>query len=107
MKIIAIGVLGFDYELTWAYIFKSQLLMLSELNRKMLTVSEVREFYNNAATENPIPYAKISFEQWLHYLKTKTLVIHHPSEMFEITVRGRDFLKYLVHCGHSANERAY
>lgn len=107
LKLGAIGVLRFSYEVIWAYIFKSQHLMLSELNRGTLPISEVKSFYDKAALEHPSVYATLSFDQWLIYLFTNKLVLRHPSDMFEITIRGRDFLKYLVHYGYTPNQRNY
>ena len=34
-------------------------------------------------------------------------VIRHPSDMIEITVAGKDFLKYLLHRGREADQRKF
>jgi hypothetical protein len=103
--LIVTGLPAFVYDLTWSGIFRSQILLLQELNRRALALAEARTFYDKAATENPIVYANYPFERWLNFMKANILVLQHPAGIVEITVRGRDFLKYLVHCGRSADDR--
>jgi len=106
VRLIAVGLVQFSYDMTWANLFKSQLLMLLELNRKgFMPVSEAKTYYDSAASETPIIYENYSFEQWLGFLNGK--LIRHPSEMLEITVQGKDFLKYLVHWGRYADSRRF
>jgi hypothetical protein len=105
VKLIATGLPSFIYEIAWAYIYKSQLLLLQELNRRVLLLPQVKIHYDKAVSDNPAYYAHYSFEQWLDFMKSHVLLIQHPNEMVEITVRGRDFLKYLVHWGRSADDR--
>src|SRR5712692_10470988 len=95
VKLIAIGVISYVYDMAWAYIFRSQLLLLMELNRKILLLAEVRTHYDKAASDTPTVYANYSFGQWMDFLKSHLLLLQHPNGMVEITVRGRDFLKYL------------
>jgi len=106
-KLIGIGLVAYHHEITWAYIFKSQILMLAELNRKagIMPLTEARAFYDNAKITYPQVYSNYSFNEWLAFIKSQQLLIHHPSDMLEITVRGKDFLKYLTHWGRSADER--
>lgn len=105
VKLIAVGTLNYIYDLIWAYIYRSQILLLLELNRRMLSIAEVKAYYDKAASDNPTAYEKYSFDQWLSFLKSQILLIHHPSDMLEITVRGKDFLKYLVHWGRYADDK--
>jgi hypothetical protein len=60
-------------------------------------------YYDKAAVDYPNLYPKYSFEQWLNYLMSEQLLIRHPSDMLEITHKGRDFLKYLAHWGRDIN----
>jgi hypothetical protein len=109
-KFIGMGYWGYLHELTWAYIFRSQILALTELNARggMTPLSAQRTYYTKAKAEYPEYYAKYSFEQWLSFMqKTHNLLFQHPSDMIEITVRGRDFLKFLTHWGWSAEARKY
>ncbi len=107
VKLIAVGLPSFTYEVTWAYIFRSQILALMEINRRLLPIAEVKAFYDKAAVEYPDYYATYSFEQWMEFMKSHTLIIWHPSGMVEITVQGRDFLKFLTHHGRYPDDRKF
>jgi hypothetical protein len=101
-RFIGVGLPTFMYEIAWASMFKSQFLALSELNRQiLLPSSEVKKFYDNAVSVCPKVYLEYPFEKWLAYLIFHQLVIKHPSEMVELTHKGRDFLKYLAHHGYN------
>jgi len=107
VRLIAVGSLAYIYDQAWAYIFKSQLLLLHELNRRLLLpLAGAKTFYDKAAIDFPDRYANYPFDRWLEFVTTHGLAIRHPSEMVEITVRGRDFLKYLVHWGFSVDDKS-
>jgi hypothetical protein len=89
VKLIATGLPAFTYEITWAYIFRSQILALMEINRRLVPIAEVKAFYDKAALESPERYATYSFDQWMEFMKSQVLVIWNPSGMLEITVRGQ------------------
>jgi len=78
-----------------------------EINRRLLPIAEVKAFYDKAALETPVVYANYSFEQWMEFMKSQVLIIWHPSGMVEITIRGRDFLKYLTHAAHYPDDRKF
>lgn len=107
VKLIAVGGLAYGYDLIWWTIYKSQLLALLDLNRNngLLPIAKIKSYYDQAALESPAWYANYSFDQWLSYLRENILIIRHPSEMIEITVRGKDFLKYLLHWARDVNQR--
>ena len=107
VRLLAIGAVGYTYDVVWAYIFKSQILLLMELNSRTLSPAEVKTFYDKAGSGYPDRYAKYSFEQWMEFLRSNLLIIHTPNGMVGITVRGKDFLKYLIHWGRSADQRAF
>lgn len=109
-KIIGIGLVGFTHDITWAYIFRSQILALMEVNRKagIMPIADAKPFYDKAVADFPNIYSGAaggSFDEWLSYLKGRDLIIHHPTDMLEITVRGKDFLKYLTHWGRYPDAR--
>jgi hypothetical protein len=104
LKFIGIGTFIAVYDIAWASIFKSQVLLLEELNRKSRSLDEARVFYTKAAQQNPPAYANYSFDQWLGFLRGEVFILQQGT-MIGITQRGKDFLKYLVHCGRSANDR--
>ena len=96
-RLIGIGLVRYSHDITWAYIFKSQLLLLAEMNAKVTTpLANAKHFYDHAAADSPQQYSHYPFEKWLQFLKKEQLIVHHASEMLEITHRGRDFLKYLA-----------
>jgi len=102
-RLIGVGMIAYFHDMTWAYIFKSQLVMLAELNRwVMISASDAKAFYDKAVMEYPKIYANYSFDQWLNFMKAEQLLIQHPSNMLEITHRGKDLLKYLAHWGRDA-----
>jgi hypothetical protein len=107
-KIIGIGMVSYVHDLTWAYIFKSQILMITELNRRngMMPLADAKSFYDEAAIACSKVYVNYSFDQWIKFVITQQLVLKHPSDMLEITMRGKDFLKYLTHWGRYADERS-
>lgn len=100
-RFVGVGVVAFLHEHTWYTIYKSQILTLQELNKTgYLPASAVRGFYDKAAAEYSSIYATYSFDQWLAYIKSEQLILQHPSDMFEITWKGKDYLKYMTHWGY-------
>jgi hypothetical protein len=101
-KFIGIGFWGYLHEITWAYIYRSQIAALTELNANggLLPIASIRAHFDKAAVEYPTTYAHYSFQQWMNFLETQQgLFVRHPSDMIEITLRGRDFLKFMTHWG--------
>lgn len=106
LDIIGIGLMAAVYDTIWYPMFRSQLLALQAVNSAgLLAIGKVQEFYETAAKEFPKNYATDTFERWLSYLVSNGLVLSHPSGMVEITVRGKDFLKYLTHWGREAKSK--
>lgn len=105
-KAMATGLMSYQYEITWMTIYRSQVLLLTELNQKgFLGLDKFKPYYEAAATEYPSQYANYTFQQWLSYLSCRKLILAHPNDIFEITVGGKDFLKYMVHHGHTAEQK--
>ncbi len=104
-RLIGVGLVACAHDQTWAYIFKSQLLMLMEMNGKngRLTPSEAKAYYGKAVRDYPQIYATYTFDQWVNFMKIHQLLLVHPTDMLEITHQGRDLLKYLAHWGRDAN----
>jgi len=107
VKLIAIGVIAYSYDIIWFTIYRSQLLALLELNRRggILPIATIRAYYDQAVSDFSSEYAGSSFDAWLSFLSTNVLLFKHPSDMIEITIRGKDFLKYLLHHGRDAEQR--
>jgi hypothetical protein len=107
LRIMGIGTVAWVHDITWSTVFKSQLLMLLEMNRRggLIPLADAKPYYDQAVIDFPQIYANYAFEQWIAYLKGETLIIHHASNMLEITVKGKDFLKYLTHWGRYPEAR--
>jgi hypothetical protein len=105
LRFYAVGALSYGYDTIWWTIFRSQILALEGLNKKVLRMEDLKDFYDSAAQQYSNQYAGYSFEQWKSYLMRNTLILDLPGESIGITVRGKDFLKYLVHWGRSASDR--
>jgi membrane-bound lytic murein transglycosylase len=101
-QFMASGLIAYTHDQTWWTIFQSQLFALDNLNRAILRLEDVKAYYDKAAQKYPIPYATYSFQQWFKYLLERMLVIEQPGNTVGITVRGKDFLKHMVHYGYSA-----
>jgi hypothetical protein len=63
-------------------------------------------FYTSAAQTFPALYANYSFDQWFGYLRSQGL-IREDGDAVSITIRGRDFLKFLIDEGRSAKQRNF
>lgn len=109
LKFISLGVLSYNYDTIWYVIYRSQLEALLDLNRNngLLPLARIRTHYDQAAAAFPNEYkqANVTLDLWLGFLLAHRLIIRHPSDMIEITVGGKDFLKYLTHWGREANQQ--
>jgi hypothetical protein len=108
LKILGLGTVAVIYDDIWWTIYRSQILALLELNQNSgsLPLAKFKKYYDDAKETYPAEYAKDPFHQWMLYLERNSLILVHPNEMIVITVRGKDFLKYLVHWGRSADTRS-
>lgn len=70
-RFIGVGLVSYLHDVTWAYIYKSQLLLLLELNRRLVPLAESKGFYDRAAIEFPQTYINYSFQQWLTFMRTQ------------------------------------
>ncbi|MGH9688296.1 MAG: hypothetical protein ACRD5K_14525 [Candidatus Acidiferrales bacterium] len=93
-------------EQIWSLIFRSQIRALEEVNKHPVKIDLLKHYYDAGLREDPKVYGdgKYSFVGWLAFLRRWILVVENGDSL-EISGRGREFLKYLVHTGRSANER--
>jgi hypothetical protein len=107
LELIGVGLLAALYDSIWWPMFRSQLLALTEVNRNsgILPLAKVKGFYDKASEEYEQEYAHDNFGRWFSYLTRNYLVLHHASDMIEISVRGKDFLKYLTHWGREPKDK--
>lgn len=107
-RFIGTGLTAFMYEQAWAHLFKSQFAFLRELNNQtVLPLSKAQDYYNQAVSACPnLSESQPNLDSWLGYLIYHQLMIRHPSDMIEITHKGRDFLKYIAHYGYNPDVKA-
>jgi hypothetical protein len=106
-KFIGIGFWAYTHEMTWPYIFRSQILALTELNARggIMPLASLKAHFDKAAADNPNTYAGYTFDQWRNFMLTHGLFLDRPGDAIEITLRGRDFLTYMAHWGWSADAK--
>ncbi len=92
------------FEYLWWQIFGSQLRLMQTLNSKALPLEDARRYYDEGAQNRPEFYKAYSFEQWLAFLREAIFIVESGSTV-QITIRGREFLKYLTHCGYDISEK--
>jgi len=107
-RFIGIGLVAYFHDETWYTIYGSQLQALSELNSKgIVALSTVKAHYDTAAIKFTALYPKYTFNEWLHYMEARMLIVKYPSNMIDITHFGKDFLKYLTHAGRNIGIKAF
>jgi len=106
-KFIGVGLVAYLHDVTWFTIFKSQFLMLLDINAKngFLSLTDAKVYYDRAVAEYPRIYSNYSFDDWLGFMRQQELLLRHASNMLEITFKGKDFLKYSTHWGRYPDAR--
>jgi hypothetical protein len=106
-RFIGVGYAAYHHDMTWAYVYKSQILMLTELNHRggLMPLTAAQPYYDKGKEEKPDIYATYPIDKWIEFMRGRQLLIRHPTDMLEITIGGRDFLKYLTHYGRTADQR--
>ncbi|MGC2695896.1 MAG: hypothetical protein WA738_08900 [Candidatus Angelobacter sp.] len=106
-KFIGIGFWAYAHETTWPYIFRSQILALTELNARggIMPLVGIKAHFDKAAADNPDTYAHYTFDQWMNFMLTHGLFLTRPGDVIEITLRGRDFLTFVAHWGWSSDAK--
>jgi len=88
------------YNLIWG----SQIALLNFLNAKIYaTVEDLRGFYDFAAIQYPDTYASYSFDQYINFLRSQNL-LRVDNDVYQITVKGRSFLLFLVNQALNQNK---
>ncbi len=106
IKWYASEVIAHRFDQIYNYIFGSQISALHHLNThvgKMVNVNEVKVYYEKAKIEYPLIYSKYLFENWLGYLENMLLILREDNNI-GITIRGQEFLKYLISMGLTSNK---
>lgn len=103
---LASSALTYIFDIVWYTVYRSQLEALQQLNARPLSTAQLKTFYDEAARQYPGMYPAYSFDSWLEYLRAWLMLVQQ-GDTFSITVRGKEFLKYLVHQGRLFTERAF
>ena len=111
LKFISAGLLMYNYDTIWLSIYRSQLEALLDINRNngILPLARVRTHFDQAEAANSELFKKsnTTLDIWLAFLTSRQLLIRHASDMIEITIGGKDFLKYLLHWGREPHQRDF
>ena len=106
-RLIGVGAVAYQHDVTWFTIFGSQLTALAELNsRGLIPIADLKKHYDKAVAGYPKTYGDYSFEQWMDYMQSRMLIAKYPSQMVELSFNGKDFLKYLAHVGWNVSIKA-
>jgi hypothetical protein len=105
-RFLVSGLIGYMFEATWYTIFRSQIDALHHLVGHSLKREQLKVYYDHAAAASPSLYQSYTFEQWVGYMRSQVL-IREDGDWINITIRGREFLKYLINSARSSSSRAY
>jgi hypothetical protein len=106
IRTLATGALTYTFDIVWYTIFGSQLKLLHQLNARPLSSAQVKTFYDEVGAAYPNMYPNYTFGQWLAYLQSWYMVAQN-GDTFYISVRGKEFLKNLVHHGRLPDGKAF
>jgi hypothetical protein len=106
IRVLAGGSVVVLHNETWWVIWRSQIELLQELNTHTMILEQVKSYYDKAVVAYPVVYQNYSFEQWLAYLRSQNVILQDGS-VIQLTVRGKDFLRFLIQEGRSANKRIF
>ncbi|GEM_PF-2147864 len=89
--------LAVEYERIYKIIFKSQIDLLQRLEGMKDTLSREAsmEYYKESKKKYPQAYLNFTFDNWLAFLTSSSLVIEENSSL-QITNNGRAFLTYII-----------
>jgi hypothetical protein len=104
VQAITVVLINLQLEILWYNIFGSQIRALERLNSQPLTRQDLFPLYTAAAMENPHLYSDYSFEQWLGFLRSMT-ALQEDGDLIRITVKGREFLRFMLDHGRSAERK--
>ena len=105
VKHLAVTQLLLRAEHTYRIIFGSQIDLLKSLNLSgTATRVALSQFYDKAKAQFPELYAKYSFDQYLQFLLSQGLVMQTDTEHFDLTIAGKEFLKWMTEAGATENK---
>ena len=96
--------IALNFEQIYSTIWGSQINLLKYLNSRVPTGDTADNlkviFYETAAIIHPLIYAGYPFENYLYFLRSRTLIMEENG-IYNITNLGRDFLVYMMQTGKS------
>jgi len=95
-----------NYEQIYKTIFGSQISLLEIINTVpgSLNADVAASIYNNAKEENLEIYKEYLFSDWLNYLISQNLILIDKDGKILLTVKGKDFLLFLVKSGYTKHK---
>jgi hypothetical protein len=103
LRLLASLVIIQSFDRTYFLIYGSQIATLQHLNDlrgQKVMVSDLVVFYDIAKNSDPQFYAQYSFERWFEFL-ISSFLIRKDGDIAFITLRGKEFLKYLIEQGYT------
>ena len=107
LRIFASSVIVQFFDRTYYLIYGSQISALQHLNdfrNVPIPVDELITFYNVSKEEEPELYKNVTFENWYAFL-IASFLIYKKENVVGITLRGKEFLKYLIEQGYTTLKR--
>lgn len=105
LKLLSVNQISVAFERVYHSIFGSQLAALQFLvssSSGLEDTGSLAPFYEQAKSKNPEFYDSYSFENWLSFLQSNLLIVYQ-NQKIGITVRGKEFLKYLIDQNYTIN----
>jgi len=88
----------------YSSIYGSQINILTRLNSSVFETKETLQgYYEFAKASFPKTYENYSYDNYLNYLKSFSLIIEEAGAI-NLTILGKDFLKYILESGYSFNK---
>lgn len=106
VRALATAQIGVTFEKIYFSIFGSQIEALQYLNESKINLVEtenIKKFYNSAKSKHQEYYAIYTFERWLDFLASWFLIVRQEGKI-GISVRGQEFLKYIVEQRYSSKK---
>jgi hypothetical protein len=93
------------FENNYAVSFGSQLKTLHDLNEKPagIRIEDLRPYYSRGLETIPLEFRDRSFDAWLGWLRDTAILVRQEGDFAFITVRGHEFLKYILERRYSMN----
>ena len=92
------------FEYLWVLVYRSQLRAIQHVNGGPVKVDDLKPFHDKALEDGLSP--SYAFSDWLAFM-TSWLLLRQDGAVIQITVRGREFLKYMIESGKSLDDRRF